>query len=636
MIKIKNRQLQTIAILENAFEVGYSRRTNEVWSASFSLPLADPKNADCEVLNYVEITDDSNGDYIGLFRIDPSDSVKNEQLNKITYQCTHVLSTLLDDVLFLYHETLGLSTKDTITYLLNKQVVKHWQIGTVNITRYFSYKWESENLISALFSITKPFDVPVRWSFDTTVYPWKLNLQTWPSAPECEIRYAKNLRGIERKVDPTGIVNRWYAIGYGEGVNQLTINKVNPTGLPYVEDSASIAKYGVRADIFIDKTIEDAGTLLSTVEAALIESKDPKVTYRINAADLTSITKDDIDRLKEGRVVRVNDPDFGTITAPIVADTKTDMTGKPYGVVLEVANRVEELFGGQIELMKRQRVNDVYAQGSLSIDSHGFNDNCDASYPAVIRFYVPEDAVNINTLDLTFETQKFRAYSKAAKTTTTEVKTTSSGGGTTVTSSSGGGSNVTSSSGGGTTVTSSSGGGTTATTSNKTFAQANLMSGVPQNAVGSENYGYHQHEVQIPGSIFEHSHTVSIGNHSHSVSIGAHSHTVQTPSHSHSVSIDPHVHTLDIPGHGHDLIYGVWENATLPTSVTVKVDGNAVSGTALTRKDLNLIPYLSKDAGGRVKRGEWHTIEITPNNLARINANVISRIFIQGRLGGTY
>jgi phage minor structural protein len=630
MITIKNKQRQNIAILENAFDLGYLRRTNEIWTASFSLPLDDPKNTECEPLNYVEITDDSNGDYIGLFRIDPSDTVKEEQLNRVTYQCTHVLSTLLDDVLFLYHEALSLSTADTIKYLLDKQLVKNWQLGNVNIARYFSYKWESENLISALFSITKPFDVPVRWSFDTTVYPWKLNLTTWPSAPECEIRYAKNLRGIERKIDPSGIINRWYAVGYGEGVNTLTIEKVNPTGLPYVEDSASIAKYGVRADIFIDKSIEDANTLLSTVKAALNESKDPKITYRVNAADLTSISEDDVDRLKEGRMVRVTDPDFGTFTAPIVADSKADVTGQPYGIALEIANKVEELFGGQIELMKRQRINDVYAQGALSIDSHGFSDNADATHPAVIRFFLPNDLVNVNTLDLTFETAKFRAYSKATITTSTTTKTTSSGGGSTVTSSSGGGTTVTSSSGGGTTVTSSSGGGTTATSSN--FIEAHLMSGVPENSVGTTNYGNHLHEVVVPG----HDHTVTIANHSHSVTIGSHSHSVSIAEHSHNVSVPSHSHSVDIPGHGHDLDYGVYEHETLPTSVTVKVDGTAISGTALNRKSVDIIPYLAKDANGKVKRNEWHTVEITPNNLARINANVISRIFIQSRLGGNY
>lgn len=413
LIKILNKQLQPIAILENAFGVGYTKRTNEVWSCQFSLPLDDPKNAECQALNYVELKDDLTDEYIGLFRIIPSNLRKNHSDNLITYECEHVFATLLDDVLFQDHYTSALSTADTIQYLLDRQAVKHWQLGNVNISRTFSYKWENENILSALFSIIKPFDVPVRWSFDTSVYPWKLNLETWPTQESCEIRYGKNLRGIERELDPTVVVNRWYALGYGEGVNQLNIKKVNPTGLPYVEDSASIAKYGLISDFFVDKSIEDASMLFSTVNALLNDTKEQKISYRVSAADLTSITQDDVDKMREGRQVRIIDPDLGTIKVPIVAEQKSDIIGLPYDLTLEISNK-RDLFGGEIKAERSRKINELYAQGSLSIDSHDFSDNCDSTHPVVIRFFVPEDLVNVNTLDLTFETTKFRAYSKAA------------------------------------------------------------------------------------------------------------------------------------------------------------------------------------------------------------------------------
>ncbi|WP_179862906.1 hypothetical protein [Bacillus thuringiensis] len=35
-----------------------------------------------------------------------------------------------------------------------------------------------------------------------------------------EIRYGKNLKGIEKDEDPYGIVNCIFPLGYGEGVNQ--------------------------------------------------------------------------------------------------------------------------------------------------------------------------------------------------------------------------------------------------------------------------------------------------------------------------------------------------------------------------------------------------------------------------------
>lgn len=70
------------------------------------------------------------------------------------------------------------------------------------------------------------------------------------------------------------------------------------------------------------------------------------------------------------------------------------------------------------------------------------------------------------------------------------------------------------------------------------------------------------------------------------------------------------------------------------TSVRVKVDGNTVPGSALSRDRLDIVPYLDKD-GGKVSRGK-HEITLLPDRPARIEALVILRVFIQSRLGGTY
>lgn len=158
------------------------------------------------------------------------------------------------------------------------------------------------------------------------------------------------------------------------------------------------------------------------------------------------------------------------------------------------------------------------------------------------------------------------------------------------------------------------------------------MSGVPENSVGTTNYGNHLHEVVVSG----HSHTFTLQDHSHSVTLQNHVHTVVTPNHSHSVVTPSHSHTVEIPSHGHELEYGIYEEPALPTSVTIKVDNNAVPGTAISGKNIDLIPYLAKDANGKVLRDQWHTVELKPNGLARINAQIVSRLFIQSRLGGNY
>ncbi|MBB6692322.1 hypothetical protein H7B90_13000 [Cohnella xylanilytica] len=115
--------------------------------------------------------------------------------------------------------------------------------------------------------------------------------------------------------------------------------------------------------------------------------------------------------------------------------------------------------------------------------------------------------------------------------------------------------------------------------------------------------------------------------------------TVTLPNHEHDVYSHAHFidheHTLNLPPHVHPLEYGIYEGPT-PTAVTLKVDGNTVPGVGTSESDLDLIPYLAKDAEGKIQRGQWHEIEITPNSLGRIVANVAVQLFVTSRGGGNY
>lgn len=659
MIKTLDLNRNITAYLENAFSIVYEKVSNQIWSASFSLPFNDPKNSKVKLLKYVEIDD------VGLFRIIPKQTKKSS--NTITYQCEHVLATLLGSTLFKYHQLTNYTTKDSLQYLMDQQKEKHWKLGTVEFTRYFSYSWENENLLSAIFSVPKGFDEQYRWTWDTSSYPWALNLVRPETEPLCRIREGYNLIDFEIEENPLSIYNRIYPLGVGEGVNQLGIESVN-NGIPYIEDAESIAENGIIETVWADKRFEDAASLKANGEALLKKWKEPIVTWTVSAADVSEITGLTVDELKEGKVVRLQLDDYPELDLRIMKESKSDMIGNPGGISLEIGNLIEDLSTIQADMERRQRVNELVSQGATNIDSRDFQDNCDSTHPAIIRFPIPNDLVNINEMLLTFETQKFRAYERAIKgggavaTSTSSgggssqtsssggesTQTSSSGGGATQTSSSGGGSTQTSSTGGQATVTSAGGGGTTSTSSN--FIEAHVMSGVPENSVGTENWGYHLHEVVVPGhnhtvTVPNHTHSVSVPAHSHSVDIPSHTHTVNTPAHTHDVNIPSHTHNVTIPAHTHDISlpdhvheieFGIFELDETASEVTIEVDGQTVPFTQTSGENINLIPYLSKDTDGKIQRGRYVEIKITPDNLARINATVTSRLFIQSRIGGTY
>lgn len=676
-IKLYNKQLKLKAYLENAFKISYEQQFNAIWTAAFSLPLNDLKDEEITAFDFLELFD--NGKRIGMFRILPKETVKNENTKTVTYKCEHVLATLLSDVLFRYHQLSNYTTRQVLEYLLNQQEIKHWRLGKCDFVRYFHYSWEHENtILGPVFSVPKPFDEPHAWTWDDSIenYPWTLNLEKASNEITGEIRYRKNLKGIRKEEDPTDIITRIYPLGYGEGVNQLDITKVNPTKKEYIEAPQHIIdKYGIQKYIWVDRRFENVDALFSSGQALLNKKCIPKVSYSVESIDYELIDPYKIEKYEVGKLIQITDEELGIkVDVRLMKKSKSDVNGNPLNMSLVIGDPIEDLGTTQADLERRQKINETYSQGATNIDSHDYNDNCDPENPAVIKFFLPEDLVNINSLILTYETEEFRAYSRATKgggaivestsaggavvNSTSSgggvVNSTSSGGGSTQTSSSGGGSTQTSTSGGGGSFTSEAGGGAVPSTTQKSFAEMHLMSGVPENSIGSENWGNHLHEVVINGDNFSHSHTVTVPSHKHQVNIPAHSHSVTIPAHTHSVTIPNHTHeinipnhtheinipnhthTITLPDHTHDIQHGIYKLSEKPSRVTIKVDGNVVPVDSTSAQNINLIPYLSKDGGGKIERNKWHEVTITPDKLGRVNANIISRLFIQSRIGGTF
>jgi phage minor structural protein len=77
------------------------------------------------------------------------------------------------------------------------------------------------------------------------------------------IRYGVNLKGVSRTVNMSSMANRVYGIGGGEPPLLLT-GATESGGDPYVEDSNSVALYGVYEGVCQEPTIEEAVNLMST------------------------------------------------------------------------------------------------------------------------------------------------------------------------------------------------------------------------------------------------------------------------------------------------------------------------------------------------------------------------------------
>ncbi|MFK7692851.1 phage tail spike protein [Paenibacillus sp. HJGM_3] len=652
--------MQKVAYLENADAISYEQPMNKLWKASFTLPANDPKNANCVPFYFVEVFDDR--ERVELFRIMPSTAIRSQDGQTITYECEHVLGTLIDDILYQFHTVgnLGVYTSEVIQYVLSRQLTARWQLGAIEFDRQFEYNWENENLLSALYSIPSPFVEEYMWTWDTTVYPWTLNLVMPPSIIEAEIRYAMNLRGIDKQVDPRGLCTRLYGLGYGEGVNQLSFADLN-SGLPYL-DADTQSQFGVISDVYVDRRIMYPETLLARCQAILEERKIPRVSYTVNAADLSRLTDQPVYKFRSGQMVRVKDEEMGvSIVARIVNKRKPNLYGTPGEVNLEISNKPINVVGLLADLTTKQRINDTYAQGATNVDSHDFADNCDPTHPAVLRFWVPEEAVRINKVTLSYRSEAFRAYSRSieaapattsgssSSTTTESAPAATSGASSTTTTSAGGAAT----SGPSSTTTTASGGAIVDTDSNVQIILPGINPLDRTDFSGFHNHGLPNGVILVDKDGGWHTflesgdHTHALYNHAHRINVPSHTHnmehthnvpphihemphTHQIPAHSHGME-----HTHQIPAHTHEIQYGIFEGAT-PTTIFVTVDGSSVPGLNINEEDVDLISFLSKDGSGKVQRGTWHEIKITPNDLGRIIATVNTQIFVQSRGGGNY
>lgn len=658
--QVFDRNMKRLAYLDNAISVSYTLETNSLWTATFTMPADDKKNQYCQPLNFVEIFD--GDERIDLFRIIGEDLERSDGATRF-YNCEHVLATLLNDVLFQYHQCggTGVRTAAVLNYILSRQTVKNWILGSCEFTRQFEYNWENSTLLSALFAVPECFDKDYLWSWDTTGYPWTLSLIAPTDKLKSEIRYAKNMTNIKKTLDATGLANRIYALGYGEGVNQLTIKSVNG-GLPYVEDALSVEKYGLCSTILVDTRYEVAENLKAYAQQILRESAEPYVSYEIGAIDLHRITGDVFSRFRPGEIVRVVDDEDGVnLRTRIVSVTKDDAQGDPGAVTVTLANKSQDIAGSISDLQSRALIGETYAQGSTNQQIYNFTDNADTSHPATLKLYISESVVRINKMLLNIQFEPFRAFERAVKggggqtTSSGGGQTTSSGGGQTT--SSGGGS--TTSAGGGTT-TSSGGGSTTSSGGGQTSGGTALTS---SNILPSQTSGQAVHNHGLPSGAHlaivntemkitgwadwvpsgahihpEHTHTIAAHTHrvdAHTHRIGDHTHRVSD--HTHTVSAHTHTvsaHTHTIKDHTHEIQFGIYEGSRASRAV-IKVDGTTIPSPA-SYDNIDIVAYLSKDDAGKIRRNTWHTVEILPDTMSRIVAALFSQTFCNSRGGGDY
>lgn len=667
-LNVYDLSLKKTAILENAHEITETRKLNDLYTLSFKLPDADRKNVECAPFRFVRYGDD--GDYYRII----SSAHERTETGMITYECEHAIGTLIDDLMFGTETVSNISATAAINFVLGKQRTQRWVLGTNSFQASYEYLWTDENLLNALFSIPKPWTTPYQWMYDFSSFPWRISLRMIDvtKTPDFYLRAKKNLLSSNERRAHMDICTRLYPLGYGEGVNQLTIAPVN-NGVPYIQASdAIIAKYGIISRVFVDRSIEDPGLLLARAQANLAQIQEPTLERSFEAVDLYPLTSDPLDKADVGKIARLSED--GTTTYIVETARVLDEAGN---LRLRLSTKSSDVANEIAALADRQRIETTYAQGSTQLYAQSISENATATKGAKLAFYLPGEMRHVNKVMARIELKRFRAFNRQTKGGGNSVQTSSSGGGSVTTSTTGGGGDVDSQNNvtvyqtsGASSITSTlSGGGVPNSTE---FAQANIQvheaaglnvatntSNIStiegRTTAANGQIGQHSHNFKVSGGAHyhggitsKHSHDTGGGwhahaihwqyhshnmEHTHTVAIPGHNHRVSVPAHAHNVSIPAHTHQVSIPVHAHEIEQGIFEYGN-PQSAEVWVEGTKRLDIGKSG-EFDLTPFIL-NSSGKIPRGTWIDIEVKPNDLAYVRINLFVQGFIQSRGGGNY
>ena len=251
-----------------------------------------------------------------------------------TVQLEHLINSLRDLIMFGEIKPAQITGNSKATTCTAEQAVRYilsyqsdWVLGAFDYGSVSNpYKFDGDSLFDALETVSNSLQ-DSWWSYDMSVYPFRLNITRKTAEVGSEMRAGRNMRTITRTIDKSGMYTRFYPTGKDD----LNI----PGG--YVERNT--AEYGVVSKVETDASIDSVEELTRWANERLSLHAEPTVTIDVEGVELADATGVSLDRMRLGKYCRVPLPEFGTeITERIVSLTYQDKVHQPTLVKISLAN----------------------------------------------------------------------------------------------------------------------------------------------------------------------------------------------------------------------------------------------------------------------------------------------------------
>lgn len=253
-----------------------------------------------------------------------------------TVRLEHIIGTLRDTILFgeITPEMMGgtggqCTARQAVEYILARS--SDWTLGTFSYSVSNPYKFDGDTLFDALEKVTESLD-DAQWTYDLTVYPFRINITAKPDDVACELRADRNLTSLRKTIDRTGMYTRFYPIGK---------DNLHIAG-EYVSKNEST--YGTVSKVEVDQSRETEAELIAWANERLAKHAEPRVTVSADGLELADSTGVGLDRMKLGKICRIALPEFGTVMEERIVELEyPDAVNEPEVVRITMANEQEDI-----------------------------------------------------------------------------------------------------------------------------------------------------------------------------------------------------------------------------------------------------------------------------------------------------
>lgn len=234
---------------------------------------------------------------VGIFRVRaPQESYGEET---ITVECEHAITEVADYLIKEDYEK-AMNAQTAIKTLFSHYKGKLWKLGSLtNLSGTVNVIASYNTVLEAMLAILDQ-QRDLMMTFDFTTSPWTINFVKKGTVVAAEGRLSRNVKSAKVTYDDSNLCTRVYADG-------LTGTKGNVYG--HI-DASTLSKYGV-----VEKTVSGSSDskddTTRTAKAFLNDNKEPKVSVEIDAADLSLITGESLDKFTLGKLFRLAIPDRG-------------------------------------------------------------------------------------------------------------------------------------------------------------------------------------------------------------------------------------------------------------------------------------------------------------------------------------